>query len=48
MATLFDYRGGHWIDNGIDSFRCSRADQLPAAVDKTAPLEDQAKAAAYG
>ena len=47
VAALFDYRGGHWIENGTDSFRCAVLIYCRNLVDPAAPLEDQANAAAY-
>jgi TonB-linked SusC/RagA family outer membrane protein len=48
LAALFDYRGGHWIENGTDSFRCGGGIiYCQALVDPAASLEDQANAAAY-
>jgi TonB-linked SusC/RagA family outer membrane protein len=48
LAALFDYRGGHWIENGTDSFRCGGGIiYCQALIDPAAPLEDQANAAAY-
>ena len=48
VAALFDYRGGHWIENGTDSFRCGGGIvYCRALVDPTAPLQDQANASAY-
>ncbi|HWN17577.1 MAG TPA: SusC/RagA family TonB-linked outer membrane protein [Gemmatimonadales bacterium] len=48
VAGLFDYRGGHWIENGTDSFRCGGGIvYCRALIDPTAPLEDQANASAY-
>jgi TonB-linked SusC/RagA family outer membrane protein len=51
MAALFDYRGGQWVENSTDSFRCNGGIiYCRGLVDPTAPLEMQAKAAAatYG
>jgi TonB-linked SusC/RagA family outer membrane protein len=48
VGALFDYRGGHWIENGTDSFRCAVLIYCRQLVDPSASLEDQAKAAAYG
>ena len=48
LAALVDYRGGHWVENGTDSFRCSVLIYCRNLVDPTAPLEMQAKGAAYG
>jgi TonB-linked SusC/RagA family outer membrane protein len=48
VGALFDYRGGHWIENGTDSFRCGGGViYCQALVDPSAPLQDQANAAAY-
>jgi TonB-linked SusC/RagA family outer membrane protein len=46
VGTQFDYRGGHYLDNAIESFRCTPVLNCRGAVDKTAPLEEQAKAQA--
>jgi hypothetical protein len=48
VGALLDYRGGHWIENSTDSFRCAVLIYCRQLVDPSAPLEDQAKAAAYG
>jgi TonB-linked SusC/RagA family outer membrane protein len=51
VAALFDYRGGHWIENSTDSFRCNGGIiYCRGLVDPAAPLEMQADAAAatYG
>jgi TonB-dependent starch-binding outer membrane protein SusC len=48
IAALFDYRGGHWIENGTDSFRCAVLIYCRQLVDPSASPEEQAKAAAYG
>jgi TonB-linked SusC/RagA family outer membrane protein len=48
LAALVDYRGGHWIENSTDSFRCSGLIYCRHLVDPTAPLQMQANAAAYG
>jgi TonB-dependent starch-binding outer membrane protein SusC len=48
LGALFDYRGGNWIENGTDSFRCGGGViYCRALIDPTAPLKDQAAAAAY-
>jgi TonB-linked SusC/RagA family outer membrane protein len=48
LGALFDYRGGHWIENGTDSFRCGGGViYCRALIDPTASLQDQANAAAY-
>jgi TonB-linked SusC/RagA family outer membrane protein len=51
LAALFDYRGGHWVENSTDSFRCNGGIiYCRGLVDPTAPLDLQANAAAatYG
>jgi TonB-linked SusC/RagA family outer membrane protein len=51
LAALFDYRGGHWVENSTDSFRCNGGIiYCRGLVDPTAPLDMQANAAAatYG
>jgi TonB-linked SusC/RagA family outer membrane protein len=48
VGALFDYRGGHWIENGTDSFRCGGGIIYCRELnDPTAPLDRQAAAAAY-
>ncbi|CAN5750447.1 SusC/RagA family TonB-linked outer membrane protein [soil metagenome] len=46
VGTQFDYRGGHYLDNAIESFRCTPVLNCRGLVDRTAPLEDQARAQA--
>lgn len=46
LGTQFDYRGGHVIDNAIESFRCTPILNCRGLNDATAPLEDQARASA--
>ena len=46
VGTQFDYRGGNYIDNAIESFRCTPVLNCRGLVDRTAPLEEQAKAQA--
>jgi TonB-linked SusC/RagA family outer membrane protein len=46
IGTQFDYRGGHYIDNAIESFRCTPVLNCRGLVDRTAPLEEQARAQA--
>jgi TonB-linked SusC/RagA family outer membrane protein len=46
VGTQFDYRGGHYIDNAIESFRCTPILNCRGLVDRTAPLEEQARAQA--
>ncbi len=51
LVALFDYRGGHWVENSTDSFRCNGGIiYCRGLVDPTAPLDIQANAAAatYG
>jgi TonB-linked SusC/RagA family outer membrane protein len=51
VGALFDYRGGHWVENSTDSFRCNGGIiYCRGLVDPTAPLDMQANAAAatYG
>jgi TonB-linked SusC/RagA family outer membrane protein len=51
LGALFDYRGGHWVENSTDSFRCNGGIiYCRGLVDPTAPLEMQTNAAAatYG
>lgn len=46
IGTQFDYRGGHYIDNAIESFRCTPVLNCRGLVDRTAPLDEQARAQA--
>lgn len=46
VGTQFDYRGGNYIDNAIESFRCTPVLNCRGLVDRTAPLEEQARAQA--
>jgi len=46
IGTQFDYRGGHYIDNAIESFRCTPVFNCRGLIDRTAPLEEQANAQA--
>lgn len=46
LGGQFDYRGGHIIDNAIESFRCSPVLNCRGLVDRTAPLKEQAAAQA--
>jgi TonB-linked SusC/RagA family outer membrane protein len=46
VGTQFDYRGGHYIDNAIESFRCTPVLNCRGLVDRTAPLDEQARAQA--
>jgi TonB-linked SusC/RagA family outer membrane protein len=42
LGGQFDYRGGHIIDNAIESFRCTPILICRGLVDRNAPLEEQA------
>jgi TonB-linked SusC/RagA family outer membrane protein len=46
LGTQFDYRGGHLVDNSLESFRCASIGNCRGLYDKTAPLKDQALAQA--
>jgi hypothetical protein len=46
IGTQFDYRGGNYIDNAIESFRCTPVLNCRGLVDRTAPLAEQARAQA--
>jgi TonB-linked SusC/RagA family outer membrane protein len=46
VGTQFDYRGGYYIDNAMESFRCTPILNCRGLVDPTAPLEEQARAQA--
>ncbi len=46
LGGQFDYRGGHVIDNSIENFRCTPVFNCRGLYDRTAPLEEQARAAA--
>jgi TonB-linked SusC/RagA family outer membrane protein len=46
VQALFDYRGGHFIDNGTERFRCDTRNNARERVDPTASLERQARCAA--
>jgi len=46
IGTQFDYRGGFYIDNAMESFRCTPILNCRGLVDRTAPLEEQARAQA--
>lgn len=48
VAGQFDYRGGYVVDNSIENFRCTPVLNCRGLVDRTAPLDEQARAiAAY-
>jgi outer membrane receptor protein involved in Fe transport len=46
LGGQMDYRGGHIIDNAIESFRCTPILICRGLVDRTAPLKEQANAQA--
>lgn len=46
LGGQVDYRGGHLVDNSIENFRCTPVLTCRGLVDPTAPLEEQARAAA--
>jgi outer membrane receptor protein involved in Fe transport len=46
LGGQFDYRGGHIIDNAIESFRCTPILICRGLVDRKAPLKEQAAAQA--
>jgi TonB-linked SusC/RagA family outer membrane protein len=46
LGGQVDYRGGHLVDNSIENFRCTPVLTCRGLVDRTAPLEEQARAAA--
>jgi TonB-linked SusC/RagA family outer membrane protein len=46
VGTQFDYRGGHQIDNSLEQFRCFSIVNCRGLYDRTAPLEEQARAQA--
>jgi len=46
LGTQFDYRGGHLVDNSLEQFRCFSVVNCRGLYDRSAPLEEQAKAQA--
>jgi hypothetical protein len=46
IGTQFDYRGGHLVDNSLEQFRCFSIVICRGDYDRTAPLEEQARAQA--
>jgi TonB-linked SusC/RagA family outer membrane protein len=46
IGTQFDYRGGHLVDNSLEQFRCFSVVICRGIYDRTAPIEEQAKAQA--
>ncbi|MEO8089644.1 MAG: SusC/RagA family TonB-linked outer membrane protein [Gemmatimonadales bacterium] len=46
LGTQFDYRGGHKVDNSLEQFRCFSVQNCRGDYDRSAPLEEQARAQA--
>ena len=46
LGTQFDYRGGHVVDNSLESFRCFSVQNCRGIYDASAPLDEQARAQA--
>jgi TonB-dependent starch-binding outer membrane protein SusC len=46
LGGQVDYRGGHLVDNSIENFRCTPVLNCRGLVDRTTPLDEQARAAA--
>ena len=46
ISTQFDYRGGFYLYNLTEDFRCSSVLNCNGLYDKTLPIEDQARVAA--
>ena len=46
LGTQFDYRGGHVIDNSLESFRCFSVQNCRGIYDRSAPVDEQARAQA--
>ncbi len=46
VTALFDYRGGFYIDNTTERFRCQTRVNSRERIDPTAPLDRQARCAA--
>jgi TonB-dependent starch-binding outer membrane protein SusC len=46
LGTQFDYRGGHQVDNSLESFRCFSVQNCRGVYDRSAPLDEQARAQA--
>lgn len=46
LSALFDYRGGYYIDNTTERFRCQTRVNSRERIDPTAPLDRQARCAA--
>jgi len=46
INAMFDYKGGHTLNNGTDRIRCESRNNCRGAVDPKAPLREQAAAVA--
>jgi len=46
LGTQFDYRGGHKVDNSLEQFRCFSVQNCRGNYDRSAPLDEQARAQA--
>jgi TonB-linked SusC/RagA family outer membrane protein len=46
LGTQFDYRGGHLVDNSLEQFRCFSVVNCRGLYDRSAPLDEQARAQA--
>ena len=46
FGTQFDYRGGHLVDNSLEQFRCFSVVNCRGLYDRSAPLDEQARAQA--
>ena len=46
LGTQFDYRGGHLVDNSLEQFRCFSVVNCRGLYDRSAPVDEQAKAQA--
>jgi TonB-linked SusC/RagA family outer membrane protein len=46
IGTQFDYRGGHLVDNSLEQFRCFSVVICRGVHDRTAPIDEQARAQA--
>ena len=46
LGTQFDYRGGHLVDNSLEQFRCFSVVNCRGLYDRSASLDEQARAQA--
>ncbi len=46
LGTQFDYRGGHKVDNSLEQFRCFSVQNCRGNYDRSAPIDEQARAQA--